>query len=375
MNAQSSNFAQTMTASAEQVKAPPRRKRWRRILLMLALPLALALGGGYVWLTAGRYESTENANLQLARVAISAEVGGRIVNVDIKDSEPVKGGAAMFRVDPEPYRIALEQADATLSAARLNVEQLKAAYGSAIAKAKVAADDVAYYQTDYDRQKALNTKGFVAASVLDDAARALHNAEESKIAADQAVQSAKAALAGNPEAPVDAHPMVQEAQATRDRAAYDLDRTVVTAPADGIVAEAGSFRTGQYVTAGSPLFVLVETGETWIEANFKETQLTHMAAGQSAKVEFDTYPGRDFDATVQAIGAGTGAEFSVLPAQNATGNWVKVTQRVPVRLTLDESETAGINVTGMSAKVTVDTGARSKLPAFIANAATALAGN
>lgn len=368
MNAQTSDLAKLAAADAVPVK-PARRRRPLRLALMLALPLALAGGGGYVWLTSGRYESTENASLQLPRVTISAEVDGRVVEVDLRDSAPVKAGDLLFKVDPEPYRIALEEADAALAAARLEVEQLQAAYASAVANAKFADENLSYYQTDFDRQQALNAKGFVAVSVRDAAERLLHNAEESKAAAVQAVESARAALGGDPDAPVDAHPTVQAAQAARDRAAYDLDRSSVRAPSDGVIAEAGSFRAGQYVSEGAPLFVLVETGDVWVEANFKETQLTNMAPGQKATITFDTYPGRAFDATVEAIGAGTGAEFSLLPAQNATGNWVKVTQRVPVRLALDAEDAAAVSVTGMSATVTVDTGKQRQLPGFLAQAA------
>ena len=262
----------------------------------------------------------------------------------------------LFQVDPEPYRIALEQADAALAGARLKVQQMRAAYSQAAAEAKVVSDDVAYYQTEFDRQKALQAKGIASASALDSASRNLRKAVESKVAAEQAVASAAAALGGDPAIPVDKHPAVMAAQAARDQAAYDLARTTVHAPADGIVYKAASFKPGEFVAAGSQLFALVETGDTWVEANFKETQLTNIVPGQSAEISFDTYPGRSFRATVQAIGAGTGAEFSLLPAQNATGNWVKVTQRVPVYLRLDQTDPKLMLRTGMSASVSVDTG-------------------
>ena len=166
--------------------------------------------------------------------------------------------------------------------------------------------------------------------------------------------------------------MVLAALATRDRAAYNLELATVRAPADGVVYQASSFRDGQFVAAGEPLFALVETGDVWVDANFKETQLTNIARGQPAEVEFDIYPGRGFPATVEAIGAGTGAEFSLLPAQNATGNWVKVTQRVPVRVTLDGRMPEGVDLmSGASATVTVDTGVSRSLPGLAAFAGNA----
>jgi membrane fusion protein, multidrug efflux system len=355
MNAMTKKDAVAQAAPPSQTAPAPQKKRSGRIALMLALPVLLALGGGYVWLTGGRYETTENANLQQALVSISAAVSGRVTEVFVQDNMVVKSGDPLFQVDPEPYRIALAESDAALAAARLSVAQMRAAYAQAAAQADVVRGDVDYFQTEYDRQKALSVKGVVTASGLDGAARDLSKAEENKVAADQAVLSALAALGGTPDAEIDAHPAVMAALAARDQKAYDLAHTVVTAPADGIVAQAASFKLGEYVTPGSPLFALVETGESWVDANFKETQLGKMQVGQASTVEFDTYPGRDFTAHVTSIGAATGAEFSLIPPQNATGNWVKVTQRIPVRLTLDPTEALPLLRTGMSAKVSVDT--------------------
>ncbi|RLP22335.1 HlyD family secretion protein [Mesorhizobium sp. YM1C-6-2] len=347
-----------LTVAAETVAPAPARakpKRGRRTLLMLAVPLALATGGSYVWLTSGRYQETENANLRQARVTVSAEAAGRIVEVDIADNAAVKAGDKLFVVDPEPYRIALAQADASLAAARLNVDQLRAAYGQAVAQERVAASEVTYLKSQYDRAADLTKKGINAQSALDEAQRDLQRAEEQHRASLQGIESARAALGGDPNIQTNEHPSVLAAQSARDKAAFDLAQTTVYAPSDGVISQASSFKIGQYVTVGTPLFSLVETSDTWVEANFKETQLTHMTPGQSAEVVLDTYPGVSFHATVESIGAGTGAEFSLLPAQNATGNWVKVTQRIPVRLRLD---TKGVDVpvrTGMSATVEVDT--------------------
>ena len=351
--------------------APAKPKRSRRTLIMLAVPLALAAGGSYVWLTGGRYQETENANLRQAKVMVSAEAAGRIVEVDIADNAAVSAGDKLFVVDPEPYRIALSQADASLAAARLNVEQLRAAYGQAVAQERMAASEVTYLKSQYDRAADLARKGINAQSSLDEAQRDLERAEEQHRAALQGIESARAALGGDPDIATDRHPSVLAAQSTRDKAAFDLAQTTVRAPADGVISQASSFKVGQYVTAGTPLFSLVETGDTWVEANFKETQLTNMKPGQTAEVTLDTYPDVPFHATVESIGAGTGAEFSLLPAQNATGNWVKVTQRIPVRLKL---ATDGKDVpvrTGMSASVEVDTEVRHSLAGLfgIANAA------
>ncbi len=339
-----------------------------RLLLMVALPLVLAAAGGYVWVTGGRYQETENANLQQAKVSIASDIAGRVVQVDIADNQLVKKGDVLFAIDPEPHRIALAQADAAVAAARLNVEQLRAAYSQAMAQEKSASSEVDYAQSQYDRAADLAQKGINAKSSLDQARNDLDKAKQQLAVAQQGIVSAKAALGGNPDIETDKHPTVMSALAARDKAAYDLAQTTVRAPADGVVSQASSFKVGQFVGSGTPLFSLVETGDIWVDANFKETQLTNMKPGQKADIVLDTYPDRTFQATVKAIGAGTGAEFSLLPAQNATGNWVKVTQRIPVRLELNDPDARMALRTGMSATVTVDTGVARGLPKLFGHA-------
>lgn len=350
---------QAATTPPPAAAPAPKQRRKRgpgRFLIMAALPLALIVGGGYVWVNGGRYQETENANLRQARVNIASEIPGRIVKLDIADNASVKAGDELFAIDPEPYRIALAQADAALAQARLQVEQLRAAYSQALSQERVAANEVEYLKTQYQRSEDLAAKGISAKSSLDESLRDLRSAQDKHDAAVQGIAAALAALGGNADIAPDQHPAVLAAQAARDKAAYTLAQTTVKAPADGVIYQASSFKIGQYVTAGTALFSLVETGDTWVDANFKETQLTHMKPGQEVDVVLDTYPDKTFKGTVQAIGAGTGAEFSLLPAQNATGNWVKVTQRIPVRIKLDADDSALALRSGMSADVSVDTG-------------------
>ncbi|MBX9453088.1 MAG: HlyD family secretion protein [Mesorhizobium sp.] len=348
----------------EAVLPAKKKRRGGRYALMLAVPLLLVAGGAYVWATGGRYQETDNANLRQARITVAADTAGRIVEVDVAESAQVKAGDVLFVVDPEPYRIALAQADAALEGARLNVGQLRAAHSQAVAQQHNAENNVTYLQSEFDRQQALEKRGVSTKSSLDQAGRALAQAQDQLQAAREAVSGALAALGGNAGIETDEHPTVQAALAARDKAAYQLAQTTVRAPVDGIVAQASSFKEGQYVSAGSPLFSLVETGDSWVEANFKETQLTNMRVGQTAEVTLDTFPDRPLTATIESIGAGTGAEFSVLPAQNATGNWVKVTQRIPVRLKVEDADAQALLRTGMSAMVSVDTGHARGLPAF-----------
>jgi len=340
---------------APAAPAPARQRKLGRYALMIAVPLGLAAGGAYFWLTGGRYQETENANLRQAKISIASDTAGRIVRVGVADNASVHAGDLLFEIDPEPYRIALLEADAALATARLNVEQLRAAYSQAVAQERASAEDVEYLQSQFKRQDELTQKGINTRSALDEARRDLAKAQAEGRAAEQTIAAAKAGLGGDVDVKTDSHPRVLAALAVRERAAYDLDRTKVRAPADGIVSQASSVKVGQFVGAGAPVFSLVETGDAWVEANFKETQLTNMRVGQHAEVVIDTFPDKVFHATLEAIGAGTGAEFSLLPAQNATGNWVKVTQRIPVRFRLDPGQTDLPLRTGMSATVDVDT--------------------
>jgi membrane fusion protein (multidrug efflux system) len=339
-----------------QPAKPARRKRPLRLLLMVSLPLAMVVGGGYFWVTGGRYQDTENANVRQSKVSIASDTSGRIVDANLAENEQVKAGDVLFRIDPEPYRIALAQADAALAGARLGVEQLRAAYSTAVAQERMATDEVDYLKTQLDRQTELASKGINTRSALDQATHDLAKAKDEQLAAVQGIASARAAIGGDPDIATDKHPTVMAALATRDNAAWNLAQTTVRAPADGIISQSTAFKAGQYVTAGTPLFSLVESGDTWVEANFKETQLTRMKVGQEAEIVLDTYPNHPFKAVVDSIGAGTGSEFSLLPAQNATGNWVKVTQRIPVRLKVQDAGAALALRTGMSASVSIDTG-------------------
>lgn len=353
MNAQNQTLTASDMAGEGVVKPKPRN---RRRLLMISLPVLIVLGAGVYWVNGGRYESTDNAYFHQARISIASNLSGRLVAVNVTDGQVVKAGTVMFTVDPEPYKLALRQANIAVDAARLQVEQVKGAYQAALAQEKVAEDDARYQTDQLARQQALSAKGVGTGSDLDAARNTARRAEETAAVAKIAVANARIALGGDPTIATDNHPAVKAAMAARDQAAYQLSLTEVKAPADGTVYQATSFKPGQYLTAGVALFAFLPSNEIWVEANFKETQLTNLAVGQAAKVTFDVDPGHPVSGHVDAIGAGTGSEFSLIPAQNATGNWVKVTQRVPVRIVLDHPDTTSPVVSGMSASVAVDTG-------------------
>jgi membrane fusion protein (multidrug efflux system) len=340
-----------ITQPAESAK---KKRSGGRIALMLLVPAVLLGGGAYFYLTGGRYIDTDNAYVQQSKVSISSDVAGRIISVAVAGNQAVHAGDVLFAVDPEPYRIALSQADAALAAARVNVEQLRVGLAVARAKLEAAKSTLEIRQTDWDRKSALQTQGVTAVSSLDDARLALQTAQSTVALETQDVANATAALGGDPDIATDAHPAVLAAMAARDNAARNLEKTTILAPADGIVSQVASLNVGQFVAMGSTIATLVETERTWVEANFKETQLTGITTGMPVEVTVDAYPGLALTGHVDSIGAATGAEFALIPAQNATGNWVKVVQRIPVRIVLDGGDSDSLRA-GMSAAVKVDT--------------------
>ncbi|MBD8066328.1 HlyD family secretion protein [Devosia sp. PTR5] len=337
-------------------EAAPRKGRGRRTLLMVAVPLVLAVVGGWFYLNGGRYEETDNAYVQQAKVALSADVAGRIIDVRISENQAVTKGDVLFTIDPQAYQIALEQAKAALLSARVNVEQLKVTYATAEATKEAAEATLELQQATFDRQKSLVDQGVSSTSTLDQPKLALQQAQNGVTTARQQVASATAALAGDPEIPTDQHPAVLAAIAQVEQAKRNLGKTTVASPADGIISQVSSLNVGQFVAAGTTIASLVETDESWVEANFKETQLGAIQIGMPVEVTVDAYADQPLEGHVASIGAATGSEFSLIPAQNATGNWVKVVQRVPVRVEFDEAEMAEVLRSGMSALVSVDTG-------------------
>ncbi len=348
------------------------RRFLTRRTAMFAVPVLLIVVGGYFWLFAGRYASTDNAYVDQDMVSIVAEVAGRITDVAVSENEHVKAGDLLFRIDPEAYQIAYEQAQAGIAAARLQVEQMRSAYRQAEAELSAARDDLDYKQKVFDRYQKLVQSGTSSRAQFDTAENDLRAAKQTLVQDQQAAEGALAALGGNPDIKTDAHPLVLQAIALRDKAELDLKHAEVRAPAAGVVSETDRLKEGQYLSVGTSVVAVMESHRSWIEANFKETDLTHMTPGQKVSISIDAYPGLSLSGKVASIGAGTGSEFSLLPPQNATGNWVKVVQRVPVRIEFDQP-TADLPLrAGLSASVSVDTGYRRPALAFLFGATSAV---
>jgi membrane fusion protein, multidrug efflux system len=342
--------------------APARDWKTRlRLPLMLLGPIVVAGVAAYFYLAGGRYESTDDAYVQAARVAISANVAGRVADLAVHENQVVHKGDVLFRLDDAPFRIAVDEAAAQLAAARLQVDSLKANYRQRQAELASAEYTLAFQQRELERQQRLLGSGIASQVQVDRVAHARDEARTQIAGAQQQIGAVVANLAGNPGIAPDKHPAVQQARARLDRARLDLSYTTIVAPSDGVVTRVDQLQVGSFVAASAPVFALVATGDIWVEANFKEDQLTHMRVGQAAAVKVDSYPGKSFAGKVVSLSPGTGSQFSVLPPENATGNWVKVVQRLPVRVHLDDVDPAYPLHAGLSADVSVDTQYRRRL--------------
>jgi membrane fusion protein (multidrug efflux system) len=345
-------FGDRDAAVASRPSRPLRQRL--RMPLMLAGPIVVLIAATWWYLTSGRYVSTDDSYVQAARTMVSADVSGRVVAVAVRDNERVSPGQVLFRIDERPFRIAIEETTAMLAAARLQVNALKATYRLKVADAKAAEETLAYQERETERQRQLATSGFASRQAFDQAQHALQVARQKVASTQSDIANMLAQLGGNPDIPVDQHPSVQRAQAALDKAELDLSYTTVRAAESGIVTKVEQLQVGSYVNASTPVFSLV-SNRVWVEANFKETELTHMRPGQTATVEIDTYPDAKCHGRVQSLSPGTGLTFSLLPPENATGNWVKVVQRLPVRLALECADPAPPLHAGLSATVEVDT--------------------
>jgi membrane fusion protein (multidrug efflux system) len=326
-----------------------------RLPLMLLAPLVVIGAGLYFYFTGGRYQSTDDAYVEAAQMVVSSNVAGRVSEIDIRDNERVKKGAVLFRIDAAPFRIAVQEAQARLGSARLQVEALQATYRQRLAEVHGAEQTLAYQQREYERQNSLLASGISSQVQVNQLRHALDNARQALSASREELAAVAANLGGGEGASIDNHPNVLQARAALDRAQLNLSYTVISAAEDGIVAKVEQLQVGNYINASSPLFALISTRDVWVEANFKESQLTYMRPGQEATVAIDSYPGKVLHARITSLSPGTGAAFSMLPPENATGNWVKVVQRLPVRLAVSDTPDGLPLRAGLSADVTVDT--------------------
>jgi membrane fusion protein (multidrug efflux system) len=352
--------------SSEPEKAPqPPRRRWVRWVLFALLPLAL-IAGGYWYVTGGRVMSTDDAYVEADKVGISTDVSGIVKEVDVSNNQHVDNGQVLFRLDDLPFRLALERAEAQVGIVRNDLNALKANYRDMQAQIKQAQDDIEYYDREFHRQQDLAAKNIASQQTFDTARRNLHSAQQKLASLNQQLAAIAANLNGDPDIPVEQHPRYLDAMAQRNEAVRQLDHTVVKAPFAGIVTNVPAIAPGKYLQASMTAFYLVATDYVWVDSNPKETELTNVRPGQLVTVTVDTYPDLEWHGTVESISPAAAQEFALLPAQNTSGNWVKVVQRIPMRVRLDTSDKSRPPLrAGMSVEVDVDTGHQRGLPHFL----------
>ena len=341
--------------SSDPTPTPPRRRFVRRALL-LGGPILLLAVGLFVYLRGGRYVTSDNAYVHADKLTITSEVAGSVVEVAVRDNQPVAVGQVLCRLDDSVYRIALNEARAQLDAARTEVATLRATYRQKQAQIAEAGEQAAFAERELKRQQELATGNVATEAELDRARHALEAAHHHVAVLQQDAATALAALGGNPDQPDEQFARIAAARARIAAAERDLEKTILKAPIAGVVTNVSNIAIGKYLTAAQPAFSLIATDHVWIEANLKETELTYVKPGDAVTVGIDTYPHHEWRAKVATIGPATGAEFSLIPAQNASGNWVKVVQRIPVRIEVENSNPAEPLRAGMSAEVKIDTG-------------------
>ena len=333
---------------------PGRRQRLRKPLLLAAPVIALVLGL-FFYLSGGRYQDTDNGYLQSGLVPVSASVSGPVIAVAVVNNQRVKAGDVLFRIDPAPYQAAVDEAEAELANARTQVSSLRANYREGEAGLQAAQARLAYATREAARQKSLLAEGISSQNQYDQAVLAAQTARQQIQTSVQQNAGVAATLTGNVNAPTERQPGVQRAQAALERARLNLGYTVVHAAQEGIVTKVNQLQVGSYVAASKPVFTLAGT-KLWVEGNFKEDQLAHMRVGQRATFRVDAFPDLKLTGRLASFSPGTGNSFSLLPAENATGNWVKVVQRLPVEFSIDQLPRDVPLHAGLSVEVTVDTG-------------------
>jgi membrane fusion protein (multidrug efflux system) len=354
--------------TAERSFAPEKKRQPRRRVraaLFLLLPLAL-IAGGYWYVSGGSVTSTDDAYVEADKVGVSTDVSGIVKEVDVTENQHVETGQVLYRLDDLPFRLALQRAQAQVGMVGDALNALKANYRDMQAQIKQGQNDVDYFGTEFNREQELLNAHVASQQTFDTARRNLQNAQQKLASLNQQLAAIAANLNGDPDGPVEQNPRYLDALAQRDEAARQLDHTIVKAPFAGVVTDVPSIAPGKYLQASTTAFYLVATDHVWVDSNPKETELTYVRPGQPAAVTVDTYPDAQWGGIVETISPAAAQEFSLLPAQNTSGNWVKVVQRIPMRVRVDTSDKNLPPLrAGMSVEVDVDTGHARGLPHFL----------
>ncbi|KDM89630.1 HlyD family secretion protein [Photobacterium galatheae] len=347
-----SNLSQT-----EQTCSPPKRSK-KRFLLLVVVPAIALFSGSVMYLKGGRYVETDNAYVKADKVPVSAEVSGPVLRVMVKENQPVAAGQPLFQIDPASFEVSVAKANADLAQVRTDLAALKASYKEKQAEITLTRTKLAFAEKELKRQKNLAVKNYVSTANFDLAQQSVDLARQEINTLTLDLKRIAETMGGSLDTPIESHPKYRAALAQFNRATLDLERTTVKASVDGIVGQPP--KPGQFLNPGVTVMSLVASASPWIEANFTETDLTHVKPGQQVTIHVDTYPDAKWTGIVDSLSPATGAEFSVIPAQNATGNWVKIAQRVPVRIAITpEADNPALRA-GLSTVVEIDTEYRRK---------------
>jgi membrane fusion protein, multidrug efflux system len=358
--------------SRPKAAAEPRRRlmagirRYRRFLLLVVLPLVAAVAGVTFYLNGGRYVTTDDAYVGAQKVLITPDISGKIERVVVKEGQQVREGDVLYEIDPVPFRLAVAQAKASLAQTKVTYDNLVADLKIYAKMSELSQQGVELKRRDVERKSSLVKNNVGSQLDLDNAATALVTASAQNQLLRQKISTATAQLLGNPDLPVEEFPPYAQAKAALDQAQRNLDHTTMRAPMAGIATQVEQIQLGRFVTAGTPVFSIIDTSNPWVDANPKESDFTYVAVGQSVLLEVDAFPNHPFKGTVGSLSPGTGAQFAILPPQNASGNFVKVVQRVPVRIYFDKNDKFVRKLkAGMSVYATIDTNHRRTLPALL----------
>src|SRR5580692_6382491 len=356
----------------KEISETPRRRltgalrRYRRMLLLVVLPLVAVIAGVVLYLNGGRYVTTDDAYVGAQKVLITPDISGKIEKVVVREGQRVNEGDVLFEIDPVPFRLAVDQAKATLAQAKTSYENLTAnikIYGQMNDLMQQSAD---LKQRDVDRKAALAKSNFGSQLDLDNSSNSLITVRAELAFVQQQISSSKTQLLGDPELPIEQFPPYVQAKAALAQAQRNLDHTEMRAPMAGIATQVDQIQLGRFIPAGTPVFSIIDTAKPWVDANLKESDFTYIGVGQSVAIDVDAFPDHVFKGTVGSLSPGTGAQFAILPPQNATGNFVKVVQRVPVRIYFDSNDKYVQKLkAGMSAYTTIDTRHQRSLAALL----------
>jgi len=346
-------------------------RRRMRLILLVVLPLAAAIAGLMFYLAGGRYISTDNAYVGAQKVLITPDISGKVSRIVVREGQHVAPGDVLFEIDAEPFRLALAQAQARLAGTRVDFSNFKSNLASLTTLADLAEKNVELKQRDVERKTALVARSTASQLDLDNAFTAVVTAKlEAQLAVQQKFNNLNQLL-GNPDLSIEDFPAFRQAKAAVAQAQRDLDHTVLRAPISGTASQVDAIQLGRFVTAGMRVFSVMDDAEPWVDANPKETDVTYLKVGQAVTIDVDTFPDYPFRGTVSSVSPGTGAQYAILPPQNASGNWVKVVQRLPLRIAFAPGQDISKLRSGMSVTVGIDTGHRRSLLALLGLTATA----